>query len=98
MDVLFTGGLKGKKVFLEKLDDVEGSISKVSVGKKQEIFVAEEIIVGFPVMKKRVSRHRDEAPRSVNATSAVRKILTVEKEKGLYKFITENSIYEMKVI
>lgn len=88
--------LKGFNVSIEKKELLPGKKSKTGVGKIQKIFLTENITTGYPVMKKRFSRHRDEIARSVPATSTVVEVVHFDDEKGLYKIKTETSIYEIK--
>ena len=88
--------LKDKRVILEKLEMKDGKKSKVNPGKIQEIVLSQNIITGYPVMKKRFSRNRDEAPRSVPGTSTVLQIVSNNEEEGLFKIETETSFYKVK--
>ena len=90
--------LKGKRVFLKKLENLEGKHSRVPVDKVQEINLTENVTTGYTLMKKRVSKHRDEAPMSVPATSAVTEVLDSDDATGVHRVRTSNSIYEIKVI
>ena len=90
--------LRGKKIVLEKLNDKEGRTSKVKPGKKQEIILMENPTTGYELLKKRFSRHRDEVPNGVRATSKFLKVLNSNEETGVYVIETENSIYQITVI
>lgn len=87
--------IKERKFILKKIKNCPWSRSKVPVGKETAIFVSENLIIGYPLMKKRYSKHRDNAPRSLPATSTVIEIISTQKEDFLYQFRTENSVYEL---
>ncbi len=88
---------KGRKFILKKLENCDWGKSKVPIGKEKEIFVSENLVIGYPLMKRRFSRRRDNAPRSVPATSTIIEIisLSIDKETSTCKFRTDNSIYEI---
>lgn len=90
--------LKGKRVSLTKIEDLPNRHSHGEIGRVQIVILTENIIMGYTVMKKRNSRHRDEAPMSVPATSAVSAILEADDKNSIYKIATQSSVYEIKVL
>jgi branched-subunit amino acid aminotransferase/4-amino-4-deoxychorismate lyase len=88
--------LKGMNVSIEKIELLPGKKSKTVVGKIRRITLTENITTGYPVMKRSFSRHRDEAARSIPATSTVVEVMSFDEENGLYKIKTETSIYKIK--
>ena len=86
-------GLKGVKVILTKTSLKKGCKSKALVGKTQKITLAQEIVTGYPIMKKRLSGYLSEKVRSCPATSTVISFL---KDEMIVE--TETSFYKVEII
>ena len=90
--------LQGKRITLEKIADMPGRHSKGAIGRIQTLNLTEDIILGYTLMKKRVSRNRDEAPMSVPGTSGVTKIQCIDDINKIYQIETQSSVYKIKLL
>ena len=86
-------GLKGVKVILTKTSIKKGCKSKALVGKEQNIILTQEIVIGYPIMKMRISGYMSEKIRSCPATSPV---ISFSKNEMIVE--TETSFYKMKIV